>query len=256
MRIRPLVAMDEQPFLRRLQVAGNPEAQTMKSPGQDGRDDARAAGQRARRLLGAGRPAGASRPGAAGWWTRIPLNILRLPVIRRHVPECTHHPCGAPSLRRGFRCQNFLPSILAAPEFALLCADLPTLAAAYARMFDFWYREQAVLQAAVHELRYETLVADFEGEVRTHQRLPAAATGRTHAVAGGTMHGPRSIHQHPQLLPGGAAGQPQIGGTLATLPCHHFEPVLPVAGAVSANDGTTRPEGLRVRRTDGAAHGA
>ena len=36
----------------------------------------------------------------------------------------------------------------------------------YRRAFDFWYRESAVLEPAVREVRYETLVMDFEVQVR------------------------------------------------------------------------------------------
>lgn len=92
-----------------------------------------------------------------------PLNLLRLPAIRRLFPEARillaiRHPC---DVLLSCYMQQFT-----APEFALLCADLPTLAGGYRRSFDFWYREQAVLRAAVREVRYETLVSDFEREVR------------------------------------------------------------------------------------------
>ena len=92
-----------------------------------------------------------------------PLNLLRLPAIRRLFPHsrillAIRHPC---DVLLSCYMQQFT-----APEFALLCADLPTLAQGYRRAFDFWYREQAVLAAAVHEVRYETLVGNFAAEVR------------------------------------------------------------------------------------------
>ncbi len=92
-----------------------------------------------------------------------PLNLLRLPAIRRLFPHARillaiRHPC---DVLLSCYMQQFT-----APEFALLCADLPTLAQGYRRVFDFWYREQAVLGAAVREVRYETLVGHFEAEVR------------------------------------------------------------------------------------------
>lgn len=93
-----------------------------------------------------------------------PLNMLRLPVIRRLFPNARivmaiRHPCDvlASCFMQHFR----------APEFALLCSDLDTLAAGYLRAFDAWYREVGLLQPAVRELRYETLVEDFEGEMRS-----------------------------------------------------------------------------------------
>jgi hypothetical protein len=45
-------------------------------------------------------------------------------------------------------------------------ADLPTLAESFRRSFDYWYAQQAVLGAATLEIRYETLVADLEAQLR------------------------------------------------------------------------------------------
>jgi hypothetical protein len=53
-----------------------------------------------------------------------------------------------------------------APDFALLCHDLPTLALGFRRAFDYWYQQQALLAANVRELRYERFVADFERQAR------------------------------------------------------------------------------------------
>jgi hypothetical protein len=53
-----------------------------------------------------------------------------------------------------------------APEFALLCQSLPTLATGYRKAFEFWYAQQALLDARVRELRYEQVVTDFSAEVR------------------------------------------------------------------------------------------
>ena len=92
-----------------------------------------------------------------------PLNLLRLPVIRRlfpnaHVLLAIRHPCDV--LLSCFM-QHFR-----APEFALLCQNLPLLAGGYRKAFDFWYQQQSLLRARVREMRYETFVADFPGEVR------------------------------------------------------------------------------------------
>lgn len=92
-----------------------------------------------------------------------PLNMLRLPAIRRLWPNAPlllaiRHPC---DVLLSCYMQHFR-----APEFALLCADLRTLATGYRRAFDFWYRATELLQPRVREVRYETLVADFEAEVR------------------------------------------------------------------------------------------
>ena len=92
-----------------------------------------------------------------------PLNLLRLPVIRRLFPNAQillaiRHPCDVvlSCFMQHFR----------SPEFALLCRDLPTLARGYVRSFDFWYEQLPLLQPAVREIRYEHFVADFAAESR------------------------------------------------------------------------------------------
>ena len=52
------------------------------------------------------------------------------------------------------------------PDFALLCADLRTAAMGYRRTLDYWYQQMAILHPSVHEVRYESFVADFAGETR------------------------------------------------------------------------------------------
>lgn len=97
-----------------------------------------------------------------------PLNMLRLPAIRRLFPNAPvllaiRHPC---DVVLSCFMQHFT-----APEFAMLCRDLPTLAGAYRQGFDFWYQEAALLQPRAHEIRYETFVADFESQVRGLSRF-------------------------------------------------------------------------------------
>lgn len=92
-----------------------------------------------------------------------PLNLLALPAIRRLFPNArillaVRHPC---DVILSCYMQHF-----GAPDFVLLCRDLPSLATAYRRAFDCWYREADILRPAAREVRYETLVADFETEVR------------------------------------------------------------------------------------------
>jgi SAM-dependent methyltransferase len=53
-----------------------------------------------------------------------------------------------------------------APDFVLLCRDLPSLAAAYRRAFDCWFREAEILQPSAREVRYEIFVTDFESQLR------------------------------------------------------------------------------------------
>ena len=92
-----------------------------------------------------------------------PLNLLRLPLIRRVFPRAhtvliVRHPCDV--LMSCF-IQHFR-----APDLAMLCRDLPTLAASYRGFFDYWYAQEARLGAATFEIRYETLVADLETQLR------------------------------------------------------------------------------------------
>ena len=92
-----------------------------------------------------------------------PLNILRLPVIKRLFPNAKillaiRHPC---DVILSCYMQHFR-----APDFALLCRDIPMLAQAYRKTFDFWHSQQALLRADVHELQYESFVNDFHAYTR------------------------------------------------------------------------------------------
>jgi hypothetical protein len=96
-----------------------------------------------------------------------PLNMLRLPVIKRLFPNApiilaVRHPC---DVTLSCFMQHFR-----APHFVLLCSDLQSLAEGYRRSFDFWYQQAAILSAGrssnVLEIRYESFVADFEHGVR------------------------------------------------------------------------------------------
>ena len=92
-----------------------------------------------------------------------PLNMLVLPLMRRLFPQARiilliRHPCDV--LLSCFM-QNFR-----APELALLCRDLPTLARTYDQTFAFWYSQWTLLQPHSYELRYERLIADFAPQVR------------------------------------------------------------------------------------------
>lgn len=93
-----------------------------------------------------------------------PLNILRLPVIRRLFPNApilfgVRHPC---DVILSCYMQQFR-----APEFALLCNSPLTLARGYQLTIDFWFRQSELLQPNTLQVRYETLVTNFEREVRT-----------------------------------------------------------------------------------------
>ncbi|HEY3657520.1 MAG TPA: sulfotransferase [Steroidobacteraceae bacterium] len=92
-----------------------------------------------------------------------PLNILRLPVIRRVFPNspivlAIRHPC---DVILSCYMQHFR-----APDFALLCAEMPSLTLGYRKTFDFWYDQLALLNPHVLEVQYESLVSDFGAQVR------------------------------------------------------------------------------------------
>jgi len=92
-----------------------------------------------------------------------PLNILRLPAIRRLFPNApillaVRHPCDVilSCFMQHFR----------TPDFALLCHDLDSLATGYRHTFNFWYEQADMLGPKVLEVRYEKFVANFESQVR------------------------------------------------------------------------------------------
>jgi tetratricopeptide (TPR) repeat protein len=93
-----------------------------------------------------------------------PMNLLALPIIRRVFPHArlllaVRHPC---DVILSCYMQHFR-----AFQFTRMCRDLPTLATAYRRAFDFWFRESAILHPDYREVRYESFVADFEPQVRS-----------------------------------------------------------------------------------------
>jgi tetratricopeptide (TPR) repeat protein len=152
-----------------------------------------------------------------------PLNLLRLPVIRRlfpnaHVLVAIRHPC---DVVMSCFMQHFR-----ALEFVILCKDLPTLADGYRRSFDFWYRQAELLKPQAYEVRYETFVADFETQLRALSeflQLPWAdamlAPGEN-ARAKGYISTP-SYEQVVQPINTKAVGRWRPYA-------QHFEPVVPV----------------------------
>ncbi|MDB6092148.1 MAG: hypothetical protein JWN85_4932 [Gammaproteobacteria bacterium] len=155
-----LVAMDEQPFLQNaldgLVAAGVRYPDQLSRVTREQLEDVRAAyWERVSRKV-------RLEPGQR-LVDKNPLNILRLPVIRRLFPHArillaVRHPCDV--LLSCFM-QHFR-----APDFALLCADLGTLALGYRRTMDFWYQQRQLLEPAAREIRYESFVRNFETDIR------------------------------------------------------------------------------------------
>jgi len=91
-----------------------------------------------------------------------PLNMLRLPLIRRMFPEsriilALRHPC---DVMLSCYMQDFR-----SPVFRVLCSDLETLARGYVGIMQFWLDHQDLLRANVLQLRYEETVGDFDRQV-------------------------------------------------------------------------------------------
>lgn len=155
-----LVSMDEQPFVQSalddLLATGIRYPEQLGRVSQEQLDAVRARyWQRAHRKV-------VLAPGQR-LVDKNPLNLMRLPVIRRLFPNArivlaVRHPCDV--LLSCFM-QHFR-----APDFALLCCDLNSLATGYRRTFDFWYAQAQLLRPEVREVRYETFVADFSTQVR------------------------------------------------------------------------------------------
>jgi hypothetical protein len=92
-----------------------------------------------------------------------PFNMLRLPLIYRLFPQArivliVRHPC---DVILSCFLQHFR-----APDLAMLCRDLASLASAHRRSFDFWYSQATLMPGAVYELSYERFVGDLPAEVR------------------------------------------------------------------------------------------
>jgi tetratricopeptide (TPR) repeat protein len=155
-----LQSMDEQPFLKR--ALDDAVACGITYPSQLGKLTAEQCEYiRGRYWERVGRKV-ALQPGKR-LVDKNPLNMMRLPLIRRIFPHsplilAIRHPCDT-LLSCYFQ-------YFRAPDLVLMCRDLPTLAGNYRAAFDFWYSQTALLRPASYELRYETLVADFDNQVR------------------------------------------------------------------------------------------
>ncbi|SMF61502.1 tetratricopeptide repeat-containing sulfotransferase family protein [Allosphingosinicella indica] len=94
---------------------------------------------------------------------KLPLNILGAPLIRRIFPDARfifalRHPCDVV-----LSC--FMQNFELNPAMANFL-DLGDAATLYNRVMTFWERSRALLPLAVHETRYEDVVADTERTMR------------------------------------------------------------------------------------------
>lgn len=155
-----LVSMDEQPYLQ--QVVDHIEDQRITYPGGLAAMSPQQLGSARDFYWSLVRRKVTLQPGHR-LVDKNPLNLLRLPVIRRLFPRspivlAIRHPL---DVILSCYTQHFR-----APEFALMCSHPAVLARGYRRCFDFWYQQQAILQASVMEVRYEELVGAFEPHMR------------------------------------------------------------------------------------------
>ncbi len=91
-----------------------------------------------------------------------PLNLLRLPLIKRLFPEAPiilalRHPCDV--ILSNYM-QHFNSNM-----FAVLCATLESLAKGYVTAMTFWLHHAQLMQPRMLESRYEDLLDDFAGNV-------------------------------------------------------------------------------------------
>ncbi|HUI62402.1 MAG TPA: sulfotransferase [Steroidobacteraceae bacterium] len=154
-----LRSMDEQPFVQN--ILEDILALGVKYPEQLGRLTAQQLEELRARYHGRVRRKVQLEPGQR-LVDKNPLNILRLPVIRRVFPNAPillaiRHPY---DVLLSCYMQHFR-----APDFALLCADMPSLTVGYRKTFDFWYEHVQMLAPRVLEVRYESFVSDLNAQV-------------------------------------------------------------------------------------------
>lgn len=94
---------------------------------------------------------------------KLPLNLARAPLIHRLFPDARfvfalRHPCDAvlSCVMQNFAINAAMASFL----------DIANAGATYDAVMECWQASRAALPLAVHELRYEALVADAGTEMR------------------------------------------------------------------------------------------
>lgn len=94
---------------------------------------------------------------------KLPLNLLRTPLIARIFPDARfifaqRHPCDVvlSCFMQNFRINQAMASFLTLEDSALL----------YDRVLGYWARCRTVFPLAVHDIRYEAMVADLEAQMR------------------------------------------------------------------------------------------
>ena len=127
-----------------------------------------------------------------------------------------------------------------APDFALLCSDLPTLAGGYRRRSISGTSRQRCSHPRRAKCATRPSSATSTERDPQHRRVSRAAVARGRCSTPAQRTPRKGLHQHAELLAGRAARQLEIGGSLAGVRepfaprCSHLlEPILR-AGAMSA----------------------
>ena len=99
----------------------------------------------------------------ANSWSTILLATLRSPIIERLFPSAPivfalRHPC---DVVLSCFMQNFQVS-----EFMISFHDLESAALVYDAAMSFWKKARQIFPLRVHEIRYEDIVEDVEGQMR------------------------------------------------------------------------------------------
>ena len=152
-----------------------------------------------------------------------PLNMLRLPMIRRLFPNARiilalRHPC---DVLLSCYMQNFR-----SPAFMMLCSTLERLATSYVNSMRFWIHHETLLRPRMLTLRYEDTVSDFLPQVdriatflEIEDRQPLVEFSQ-HAAGKGYISTP-SYSQVVEPVNTRAVARWKAYG-------HWFDPVLPI----------------------------
>ncbi len=156
------------------------------------------------------------RRGAALVIDKMPLNIIDIGLIWRLYPQAPivlalRHPCDV--VLSGFM-QAFRPN-----EAMVHFGAIESTARLYASVMDLWLRYRAILPIATASIRYEDLVADFEGE--TERLLDFLGVGWDDAV--------RDYREHARTRPISTPSYHQVVQPLYTRSIgrwQHYRPEL------------------------------
>jgi hypothetical protein len=155
-----MVSMDERPFVQR--VIERMQSMGMQYPEQLGELDSAQCALLRDTYWSAARTVVQIKPGQR-LVDKNPLTMLRLPLLVRLFPNAriifaVRHPCDVVL-------SNYM-QYFTAPAFSALCSTLPRLASGYAAAVRFWTEHVALFEPPVFEWRYESAIADLEGNAR------------------------------------------------------------------------------------------